>query len=222
MNPFHQLESAASPQSEPLLFKIITSESDFGITYTVFQSIYSLIEPKGRLTYRLYLYKWAILGSLMGWTHRVFATTIYLSVGRLGLYSEFDLPFFALLLGSIFPDIDHPRGMISSLNLFKDFSGVLQKATVHRGFIHSLLAAILFFGLGIGLILFLGFEIYVAIGFFFGYLSRLATDSLNPTGIKWLRPFHSRKLSWRISTGSRNEKLFFFSLIFLSGYLFLY
>ena len=45
--------------------------------------------------------------------------------------------------------------------------------------------------------------------FFLGFISHLAADSLNPTGIKWLQPFSKAKLKDGIRTGSAMEKLFF-------------
>jgi len=43
--------------------------------------------------------------------------------------------------------------------------------------------------------------------FFLGFVSHLAADSLNPTGIKWLQPFSKAKVKDGIKTGSAAEKL---------------
>jgi inner membrane protein len=158
----------------------------------------------------------------MGWTHLVFAATVYLLFRRFGFYSGFDLPFAALLLGSVFPDIDHPRGLVSQMNLFRDFSRVLRTAVTHRGFMHSFFAALVFLVLGVGVTLYFGLGVYIALGFFFGYLLHLVADSLNPSGIRWLQPMRSRRVRWVISTGSFFEKILFFGLVVLSIYLLLY
>jgi membrane-bound metal-dependent hydrolase YbcI (DUF457 family) len=45
--------------------------------------------------------------------------------------------------------------------------------------------------------------------FFLGFVSHLAADSLNPTGIKWLQPFSKAKVKDGIKTVSAAEKLLF-------------
>jgi|TARA_B100001971_G_scaffold169622_1_gene161466 inner membrane protein len=154
----------------------------------------------------------------MPWTHLLVATTVYLVFNRIGLVG-FELPFFALLFGSIFPDIDHPRGMVSQFNILKVVSGALQRVVTHRGFTHGIPASLLFLGISIQITSFLELDIFVALGFFVGYILHLAADSLNPTGIKWFQPFHNGKIRWRISTGSLSERIFFFFLIGVVGIL---
>ncbi len=52
--------------------------------------------------------------------------------------------------------------------------------------------------------------------FFFGYISHLLSDSLNPTGVNWLWPRRERYGAGVIATGSESEVVFQ-NLCFLAG-----
>lgn len=119
-------------------------------------------------------------------------------------------------VGSIIPDIDHPKAFVSRAHwMLHGASHLLNIAVHHRGITHSLaaLAAItgmVYYGLpGLGL------DAALAVPFAVGYLSHLLADSLNPTGVKWLQPFSERafrldgKLLFfrvRITTGSLADR----------------
>jgi len=88
----------------------------------------------------------------------------------------------AIILGSLFPDIDSATSFIGSK--FKLVSLFFK----HRGAIHSLplLAAcsMVFF--------ILSGNAYYAIAFLLGYLFHLLIDSLTPKGVAWLWPSKKR------------------------------
>lgn len=109
---------------------------------------------------------------------------------------------YSLLVGSVFPDIDHEQSYIS--NRLKLLSSIVRSKFKHRGFTHSLLIVyfLLLFGLVFNIILklfyselFIDFHIYilaVEYGFFIGYISHLFFDMFNPTGICLLYPSSKR------------------------------
>lgn len=76
------------------------------------------------------------------------------------------------LIGSILPDIDHPKSHIG--RRFPFISCVLYKAFGHRTFTHSLL-----FCFGIGILL-MKWNTSIGIGAFSGILSHIMLDFLTP------------------------------------------
>jgi len=148
---------------------------------------------------------------MMGTTHAAFALLCYYAIAYF-----IGLPFFAatvltlLVVGSLLPDIDHPKiFFIQQSYLFRRVSRRVGKFT-HRGIIHSLSAALIATFIVWALSLFYNLEPLAVLGFFLGYMSHLTIDSLNPTGIAWLQPIKKAKVSNGIRTGSAMEKTFFF------------
>src|SRR3989338_4523330 len=131
---------------------------------------------------------------MLGRTHLAFGF-----LAALFTYSFFKINvflFFGLvLLGSLIPDIDHPKsklgkklGIVSQL--FNWMFG-------HRGFLHSLYFSMIVF---IPIYIFAGYEYGLAI--LIGFLSHIASDGLNFAGINLLHPFPQLKISGFIQTGS--------------------
>lgn len=90
------------------------------------------------------------------------------------------------LIGSILPDIDHPKSHIG--RRFPMFSGLFFKAFGHRTFTHSLPFC---FGAGI---LLMQWNTSIGIGAFAGILSHILLDFLTPfsNGVALFYPFRKR------------------------------
>jgi inner membrane protein len=149
-----------------------------------------------------------------------FSGTCYLLPRLLRVPVTLDLIFYAVLLGSLFPDIDHPNALLPNhfapLKRVSDF-------TDHRGIVHSLIASIAFGLAALGISLFFAFGVLVAFGFWFGYVTHLVADSMTRSGVKWLQPFDiDRKMKGPIQTGSLLEQTLFVLLIGVGSYLFLF
>ncbi len=153
-------------------------------------------------------------------THLLFAILLTLLFGKLlhipVLSSESILFVF---LGSLLPDIDHPHSYINRKSwkiLF--LSGI---TSGHRGWTHSFLGVVAFTILFHFVTLKYHLNITYTYLFFFGYLSHLISDSLNPSGIAWFWPKKKKYGIDLIKTGSFEETLFQFALIasiFLCAY----
>jgi inner membrane protein len=101
-----------------------------------------------------------------------------------------------ILLGSVLPDIDNPKNFFGF-----PFIGWFTK---HRGIFHSIYLAALF-----PLILAYFTNLSYGIALFIGYFSHLVFDSLTKSGINFLHPFSSFKISGFIETGSIIEYIIF-------------
>lgn len=115
------------------------------------------------------------------------------------------------LIGSILPDIDHPKAKISNSTLLaKMVSKTVSVTTGHRGPCHSLLfvalISFLLYRFAVPYVPFLTVECvkWLAVGM----LSHLLLDMLNPMGINLFWPITKRKRHLlRIKTGSTGEKV---------------
>lgn len=113
--------------------------------------------------------------------------------------------------GSLMPDLDHPNAF---LNRRAKFTSPLTMFG-HRGATHSLLFAFIW----LGLLSVLGLWQSVVWGLFWGYLSHLILDTLNPSGVPWLWPYKRRISICKITTNSGFEYLF---LMFMLGAIYLW
>ena len=152
---------------------------------------------------------------VMGTTHAAFALLCYYLIAY---FAElpFNAPMVLILLvaGSLLPDIDHPRAFLSrQFYLLRHSSRGVSKFVVHRGIVHSLLAALVATAVAWIIAIFYPWETLVVIGFFLGFISHLAVDSLNPAGITWLQPFSKARIKDGIRTGSVMEKLLFLLIV---------
>jgi inner membrane protein len=148
---------------------------------------------------------------MMGTTHAAFALLCYYVIAYLmKLPFDTSLALASLVVGSLLPDIDHPKAFLAQqFSLFRRASRSVGRFITHRGIVHSLLAAIIATAVAWIIALFYNWETLVVACFFLGFMSHLAADSLNPTGIKWLQPFSKAKVKDGIRTGSFLERLFF-------------
>jgi len=151
---------------------------------------------------------------MLGTTHIVFgmlfALPFYMGWGEGDL-----ILFWFAILGSLLPDFDHPKSLISKINPMTQFvSRGISKLTPHRKYLHTLIAAVVAFIVTALLALYFSASLLYPFFLFIGYISHLAADSLNPTGIQWLMPFRERKVRWVISTGSQRENVVFVLILF--------
>ena len=153
--------------------------------------------------------------------------SIFMLIGIYELFPELNhiVPFiyalFFALFGSIFPDIDHPRSYISR-GYWSVLSAAIRKTTEHRGWTHSLFGVSLFTGILLLILWYFKASLFLAFGFFLGYLSHLISDSLNPTGVNWFWPKRKRYGIGLIRTGSIGEQIFLWILIFATAGLIYY
>lgn len=107
-----------------------------------------------------------------------------------------------LILGSILPDIDHPRSIVGSRAWF--ISKSISRSFGHRGITHSFLGMALVF---LPLHLFNLPDQYI-VSLMIGYLTHLFADWLTPAGIPLLYP---AKIKFRspvtVVTGGNGERL---------------
>jgi inner membrane protein len=155
----------------------------------------------------------------MATTHLALATCLYLGLRVIGVDMGVDLVLAAVLVGSVFPDIDHPYSSMAQQSLlFEGVSSAVSSLGGHRGVVHSLSACSF---LTAALYVFLnraGFGGAVAWGFGFGYLTHLLGDSMTKSGIKWLQPFGDWKVRGPLRTGSTAEELLLVLLLALILY----
>lgn len=120
--------------------------------------------------------------------------------------------FIALVIIGVFlPDLDHPE---STINNTLKITKVIPLFFSHRGFFHSIFAAVLVFA---GLWYWLGF-IY-GFGLFVGYLSHLLSDALTVSGVNFLHPLARFRLRGPVQTGTFLETLIFLAVLGLDAWL---
>jgi len=151
----------------------------------------------------------------MGSTHAMAGFVIWLAMVRANISPP--LGIIAVVLRSRLPGIDHPNGTIRQMmQLPKFLKQPMREVIRHRGPTHTVWAGIIFPVLTVGLVAWSGNPILVSLAtglaMFIGYSSHLVLDSLNPTGVKWMRPWKDFKLHGPIRTGSRGEEYFFYGL----------
>lgn len=162
---------------------------------------------------------WSCFGfvksEVMGTTHAAFALLCYYVIACfVGLPFGVPMVLILLILGSLLPYIDHPRGFLAKQSyLFRQTSRGISKFIRHRGIVHSLLAALIATAIVWVIAIFYRWETLAVACFFLGFMSHLAADSLNPTGIKWLQPFSKAKVKDGIRTGSIIEKILFLLIL---------
>lgn len=123
-----------------------------------------------------------------------------------------ELLFVALVIIGVFlPDIDHSE---SKINNALKVTKLVPFFFSHRGFFHSIFAAVLVFA---GLWHLLGF-IY-GFGLFVGYLSHLLSDALTVSGVNFLHPVATFRIRGPVQTGTLVETLIFLAVIGLDAWL---
>lgn len=142
-------------------------------------------------------------------THRLIGVLLGLVI-----YVNFNLDhkilfFTAILLGSIFVDIDEPRSFIG--RKLKLLSWPIKWMFGHRGIFHSMFMALL-----LSALIYHFLEEYSGIGFFVGYLGHIIADGITLSGVKIFYPLSKVSLKGFIRTGGMLEKLLFFVLLIVT------
>ena len=131
--------------------------------------------------------------------------------------AAFAEPGFLLftIFGALLPDIDHPKSKLGRK------IPILPKLLKHRGMTHSIFGCVLSATLLFLLLNFIGIGAWsvAVMALLLGFTSHLVLDSLNPTGIHWLRPFHKLHVKGPIGTGGIGESAVFVLLVFALGFL---
>ncbi len=118
-----------------------------------------------------------------------------------------------VFLGSLLPDIDHPRSYIN-----RDSWRVIWLSGImgtHRGWTHSIFGAFIFTFIFTLLLNQYILSFSCLFSFFLGYMSHLISDSFNPSRVPWFWPKKRRYGLDIIKTGSLNETFFQFVLLTL-------
>lgn len=146
-------------------------------------------------------------------THIVIALMFYFLFRALGVPFTLKADIIAAIIGSLIPDIDHPRSFISRANLLFLGASKAISQTGHRGITHSITGLLVFSIIVYLIVSHLNLNPFVVFAFMLGYTSHLVADSMNPAGVRWLQPFNNKfrisRLVLGIRTGGMGEKLIF-------------
>lgn len=112
------------------------------------------------------------------------------------------LYYLFVFLGSILPDIDERKSIISQKTSL--FSWIIHILFKHRGIFHSLWFALLFSAV----VYYITGYTY-AFAFFIGYMSHILADGLTKQGVNVLHPFAKFHIRGFIETGKILEWAFF-------------
>ena len=114
-----------------------------------------------------------------------------------------------IIIGTI-PDIDHEKSRISKR--FRKTSHILRLVISHRGFMHSVYPAIIFYLL----LQHFGYPTW-ALGVTIGYLSHLLGDAITTEGVNFLNPFLHLKIEGFIHSGTIMETVVLIILLIANG-----
>lgn len=128
--------------------------------------------------------------------------------------------------GSIIPDIDKKGSKISNKNIATGItSKFVRTFASHRGFTHTFIGSGIISLLLVYLISILPIEtnrhiyLLIFIGLFFGMISHVLLDALNPKGVMLFWPLSRRRFNFMsIKTGTAGE--FMFKILLLIGLMF--
>jgi len=131
---------------------------------------------------------------MLGRTHLIFG--LLLGLFFINFFNLGNVFILFVLLGSLFPDLDHPGSLISRFNfVFKDVSKIISKTIGHRTYLHTLEAGFLFSLLLAPVFSYFGFNVlFSTLGFFVGFIGHLFLDSLTRSGI----PLFFNGVKWNL------------------------
>lgn len=168
---------------------------------------------------------------MMGKTHEVGGICVgAIATAWLYQYTDFSehiligapLLLYTARLGSLLPDIDHPKSMIG--RKVPSLSNFINKSVGHRGATHTLCAMILVALILSIMTIFLpiNMRLYgwiVVLGMTIGYLSHLFLDTLTPKGIPLFAPFTKKTIRLaKLTTGKYDD---YVSILMVIGTLWL-
>lgn len=149
------------------------------------------------------LYKTHVVSSFIGGEIILASASLLIPLTE----QDISLFIFSLLLGSIFPDIDHANSRVS--RGFPILKYIIGKLSEHRGFTHSVYGVLLF---SIPVLL---IGIYPLVGFIFGYIFHIIGDMVTFSGITFYKKRIKLKFMGSFLVGSVDEKHIY--LYFLYG-----
>lgn len=142
----------------------------------------------------------------MGKSHMAIGAVTGLGISTFGADALLPLVVGASVIGSLFPDIDHPKSKMGRALL--PISLIASMFFDHRGFTHSATAvallAIVCFALG-------AYVDYGIIywGFLAGYASHILADMFTNAGVELFSPFSNKRYRFMsIRTGTASEAVF--------------
>lgn len=146
----------------------------------------------------------------MAKTHIIFGVSLTLLSAKFGII-DYSIPNLVLgALGSLLPDIDHPKSVIGSRLL--PISYPISKIFGHRGITHSLFAIIL---------MMIAIQHYAhsaswAAALAIGYLSHLLGDMMTPSGVPLFYPSR-KKFRFPIGFKTNSGLETVFSVVLMCG-----
>ncbi len=144
-------------------------------------------------------------------THVLIGLFFYLVLSRFGVLPVSLLGVLFVSLGSVLPDIDHPRSFVSHLSAFFRFGSKLIHLGGHRGPMHTIWAVLFLTSLVIAITRRLPISALVASSAFaLGYVAHLIADSFTRSGVAWFYPVDRHRISGPIRTGGFIEVGLFF------------
>jgi len=150
------------------------------------------------MLYRTHL-AFGLMFGIFFWSYKGF-NDVYASTYGLWVGGAF---FFGLLaLGSLLPDLDHPKSKLG--HKVPAISHLFHFLFGHRGFLHSI-----FFVIIIGAIVLTIFGNLISFPIMIGMLSHLFSDCLTKQGINFIYPFKEFSIRGFIETGSIAEFILF-------------
>ncbi len=154
-------------------------------------------------------------------THVVFGLLLYGILVKFGMFPDNQLMIALVSLGSVFPDIDHPKSFVSHLSFWLKIGSRAISVAGHRGPTHTIWALLLSFPVAYIVLKWLGIPGFVGAGaFFIGYLAHLIADSFTKSGVAWFAPLDNHRVRGPVKTGGLFEVVFFFVVVILVLYMF--
>lgn len=151
---------------------------------------------------------------MMAFSHMVFGLGSWGLVAATTGIEPGPVGFAVAFMGSVAPDIDHPRSWIGRRLL--PLSVPISAVFGHRGITHSLLAVVGFAWL-------IAFYSNLAGGLIFafsvGFLSHICGDLISNSGVPAFWPIKRRVSFHLINTGGISEVVFMVCFVFAVGYL---
>ena len=146
--------------------------------------------------------------TMMFLTHIVFGLLVALVTAPFFNTGNYYLYLFWVVFASGLPDIDTPNSKYGRKLGY--FSTILEVVFGHRGFFHSIWAALLFGGAVYYL-----FSHFVGIALLVGYVSHLLIDGLTKEGVNFIHPLKKLHMAGFIETGTVMEMVVFVIIVAL-------
>lgn len=145
----------------------------------------------------------------MASTHVTFGLGCWIGYAQMRGIPLQPIPMALVSIGSLLPDIDHPKSKFGSAVPFISypFSAIFG----HRGITHSLLAVV---GIAVALLVY-GFNLWFVAPLAVGYLSHLVGDVFTNSGAPLLWPKKDKISIPVFNTGTWAESMFRFALALL-------